>query len=178
MEEDVNDLRYNLDFTAAELRRYYQEKTGKTVFCTERYQQIFKDVASQAIKLNARPEEFIDAQLSAIGKDRMQVAMLLGKKSVEHYQTYMNRTKLPLPELYEIQKRYLRIQIVQAKRTVEQALMDDDLKFQPWFRICITKEPVKEIIDKYKEEAKEDMNAPLRAFLIERKLDVTRITNE
>jgi hypothetical protein len=71
---------------------------------------------------------------------------------------------------------YLMSQIINAKRTVERALMDDDLHFQPWFRCCITREVVPEVMEKYGAEAKEQIKSPvLVKFLEERNLDYSRL---
>lgn len=171
-------MREGLDFIVDELWRIYQEKKPSGLPYNERTRNTLRKAAEICEKLDATPQQYADAIFSAIGKDKMQLAFLHCAEAKKHYHDFMERKSMSLSDLYDLQKMYLKVQITQAKRKVEVALMDDDLNFHPWFRICITKEPVEEIIEKYGEQAREEMNPRLKAFLEMKKLDPKRITNE
>lgn len=173
-----------LTFTRDELRRFYCERkedfTKQKLWLSRSTTQNlpFEKAAKICIALDATPEDFVCAQFRKIGPENMQPAMLHNANAEKYYKDYMSLTRMSLPEVYNTQMLYLETQIRQAKRTVEAALMDDDIKFHPWFRICITKEPIDKVIDKYIAEAQELFNNQLKQFLISKNLDYKRITNE
>lgn len=176
--------RSELDLIKDELIRLYGEHKTKygskrhAMFLSERVLDAFKEAAEICMEIGADPIDFVSAQFAAIHADQMMPVFMHGKNAKKHYQDYMEKRSMSLQELFDLQLLYLRTQILQAKRTVEEALMDDDLNFHPWFRICATKEPNQEIIDKYKEEATGQMSPRLLAFLKSKNLDYVRITNE
>ncbi len=180
MERDEIDLiKDELFHQYCVYKRKYSAKGSKfAIFWNDRTQEAFKKAAILCDELGAEPIDYISAQFARIHADQMMPAFLHGKDAKAHYKEYMEKRSMGLDELYDLQLMYLRSQILQAKRTTEKALMDDDINFHPWFRICITKEPVQEIIDKYREAAAEEMTPKLLAFLKKKNLDYKRITNE
>ena len=174
--EDETDESVNLEFVADEIRRYYVE-LGKFVPSNVRVKDKLIEAAQICIKVSAAPKDFVAAQVASIGKDNMQLNFLAGPGAAERYTQFMEKRQLSVEDSYDVQMMYLKAQITQAKRTVEQALMDDDIGLHPWFRICITKEPNTDVIDKYLAEAKTTITPKIINFLKTKKLDYTRITN-
>ena len=143
---------------------------------TERITEKFKEAAKLCIQLNALPEDFINAQAAYVDVDHLRIDDLSTDRAKKNYEAFLGSRQLPIDRLYNVQMMYLKSQIVNAKRTVERALMDDDLHFQPWFRCCITREVVPEVMEKYGSEAKEQIKSPvLVKFLEERNLDYSRL---
>jgi len=165
-------------FIALELKRFYEKFTKKMTLSVPRTMQHYEKAATICMELDATPEQYVASLVAKIGADKLRVEFLHCAEAKNHYKEYMSERALSLPDIFEVQMMYLRNQLGQAKRKVEDALMDDDLKFQPWFRICITKQPIEEVLDKYCAEAVEQMTPKLKQFLIDKKLDYKRITND
>lgn len=137
----------------------------------------FAKAAVICAELNADPEIYVKAQFAHC--DAARFANLLHTSNARtYYKKYVEEMTLSLDELYDINKMYLTSQITNAGRSVEDALMHDGLDLQPWFRICITKEPIPEVIQRYRAEAKAMLTPKLKNFLKSKNLDYTRISNE
>ncbi len=76
--------------------------------------------------------------------------------------------------VFKIQEGYLRDQLTRRKRPVEEALLDDEIAFFPWFRVLITDKPIPSVIAKYKDKVKASLYPALVAFLSEQKFDLSR----
>lgn len=136
--------------------------------------EAFEKAAALCQKLQANPNEFVAAQFHNKSPELMNIPMLTNSKAEEKYKDYMETYYVRPENLFDVNVVKLKRQI-QLGRPVEWILNNKQLEFPAWFRICITKEPDKELIAKFKAQAKEEMTPTLRVFLIGKKLDVGRI---
>jgi len=178
----------DLNFTTDEIRKYYALKRANILGSSSAYiaptkknDDAFREAAKICLELDAEPETYVRAQFTLF-TDKEALAkvpnLLHHNKAKDYYNDYIQSTTLSFEDSYKLQVAYVRDQVELAQRPVVRALMDDKLNLEPWFRICITKEPVKEVIDKYKDDALEvyERSKRLREFLAEKKLDHTRFT--
>jgi hypothetical protein len=142
-----------------------------------KYQSDFLKASEICEELSADPIIFVDSQFYGANPDQMFPAFLHSVHSRQKYFDYIgNNQDEDFESGFAIQKIYLTQQLVDRGRTVEEALMDKHIDFEPWFRICVTKEPIKEIIDKYQGSARLNLTEKLKEFLRSKNLDYTRIT--
>jgi hypothetical protein len=141
----------------------------------------FIKAAKLCNKLGADPVHFIDAQFNGISQiDKYFPAYLSTIEAEQKYILYMaesniEETKIDLETLYRIQLNYLVTYINKTGLSVENILMKDYIDFTPWFRILITKEPVPEIIDKYRPKIF-PLDSTLLEFLENKKIfDLNRL---
>lgn len=180
----------DIDFLADEIRKYYQMQRsgilGENVFTptSAKYNEAFKKSAVICARLGAEPEMYVKAQFAFIDNNKLLVAPDLlhiesessANKAEHNYKRFIEGMTLSLQQSYDLQLSYLQDQITLVHRPINRALMDDFLNFKPWFRVCITKEPIPEVVEKYKEEAKKEyLNShKLREFMATKKFDHTR----
>ena len=176
----------DLNFTTDEIRKYYAIKRAKVlgsagayIAPTKKNDDAFKAAAKVCIELDAEPEVYVRAQFTLFSDQQLLAklpALLHHGKAKDYYNDYIQSTTLSFEESFKLQVAYVRDQVELAHRPVVRALLDDKLNLEPWFRICITKEPIKEVIDKYKDDALEvyERSKKLRQFLAEKNLDYTR----
>jgi hypothetical protein len=137
----------------------------------------FRKAAELCHKLNAEPTEFISAQFNLRDPDGVYATHLAGDNARKNYVEYMKTYYIEPHELYEVNLRNLHNQIRQGRK-VESILMNDDLNFPGWFRICITLNPEPAIIKKYRAQAKEELTPKLIAFIRSKKMDPGRIEKQ
>lgn len=150
---------------------------GGPVMLPSTADEAFRKAAVICMQLNADPELYVKAQFAGCNAG-ITANFLHTDKAKDYYRIFVEEMVLSLDESYDVQKTLLHNQIVHAGRSVERALMHDGLDFEPWFRICITKEPILEVIQKYREEAKKLLTPKLKKFLDSKKLDYKRIKND
>lgn len=147
-------------------------------FLSSSHNKALDRATEQCIKLGADPENYIRvifAKHTKFGKlPDLDIDMLGTPEHEKAYFDYEDSSTIPIKNSYDIQMEYLRKNI-EAGRKVENILMDKDISFSAWFRICITKEPFSEVIEKYREEAREEMTPQLMEFLTKQGLDSNRI---
>lgn len=171
-----------LEFIAGELRRFYimrrQLAMGQNWFlqANSKHDVAFRKAAEICDRLGAEPEIFVIAQFANSDPKTFLPQFLHSEHAEKNYKNYVAKMTLTHEEWYKLQLEYLRDQVELIHRPVVRALMDDHLNFKPWFRVCITKEPVEELIEKYGAAALEEYTSSksLRDFLALKKLDITR----
>ena len=170
-----------LQFIADEIERlYYRIKArrlGVTFVSPILNKAPFIEAAKVCIENKADPEIYVYSQFAHADCER-SANFLHSNKAKDYYQKYVDEMALSYDESLEVQKQYLTNQIIHCQRSVEEALMHDGADFTPWFRICITKEPNKEVIHKYQDEARKQLTPKLKKFLESKKLDYKRIKND
>lgn len=77
----------------------------------------------------------------------------------------------------EVQKKYL-LEAIKNGRSVESVLLDDNIDFEPWFRILVTKKNIPSVIEKYRDAASEALNDSLLKMVTEQGFDIKRVTTE
>jgi len=139
----------------------------------------FEKAAEICYRIDADPVLFVKAQFNNIKNiDHFQSSFLHTQYAESKYREYVqknciNETPIAYEDLYQTQLSYLR-NLIQSGLTVEQALMKDYVNLKNWFRILITKEPVQEVIDKYKSKVF-PIDEALLHFLKEKKFDLSRL---
>lgn len=160
------------------LKSFYLNKRQEElpfIKLTDKDEIHFDRAAELCLSLKVNPEVYIEAIMKDQDFKLFFSYKLYPKDTQAKIQQYIKDNTPNFYELFDVQKRYLHDQIVRVGKTVEDSLMDDQVDFDAWFRICITKEPVSEIILKYRKKALIELNYELEKFLKEKKLDVERI---
>ena len=169
----VDQIREAFVSKAQKLKPWY-----KTSYKDEKH---FVEAAKICEKLEANPNIYIDAQFEGFKNvDHIQAAFLHSTHAEQKYLDYANKNMvkdIPIDyeALYNIQLRYLK-NLIKSNLSVEDALLKDYIQFEPWFRILITKNPVPDIIKKYKSKLGK-LDPRLLTFLKNKgKFDLRRLT--
>lgn len=137
--------------------------------------------AVYCIEMNADPELYVEAvywKYKDVGFYPNQlIAANIDKIYHEFIESIKVVGKVEIEKQFCIQKHYLLTAIKNTTREPEVILMDDALNFSPWFRVCITKEPVPALLAKYGKEAKKLMTPEIADFLAANNLDTKRLEN-
>ena len=179
MQDDVQ-FQATTEQLAEEIFYYY--KLRRPLNCSyQRLSKVLKDVLNAAAlcckQEGVNAAMYVAAHFHLKNPDTVYLKMLYQKngKSEALCREFKKAHQVDTAALYEHYLKKLSTQI-NLGRSVEWILMNDDFNFPPWFRICITKEPIPEVMEKYLYDAKQEMNPPLRAFIISKNLDVSRIS--
>ena len=135
----------------------------------------FPKLAAQCIKHNLEPSDFITAQFRDMDPSHVTTKSFFTAKAINKCIIHTCDRKVPEKEKFKYGVTYLRSQIVNVSRSVEKVLMDDSLDFPAWFRVVITKEPIKEVMTKYLHIAKSEFNGEIKQVCMENNLDWKRI---
>lgn len=143
-------------------------------------EEAFEKAANTCYKNNLDPVIYVDAHAKEQIDLKTFYATFLNRKDPETdfeiYELYKNNT-IPSETNYErmldSQLVYLRNQL-KLGLTTEQALLDPQVDFKPWFRILITADPIPKIIEKYANQV--NLTADLLEFLkTQPKFNLTRL---
>lgn len=177
----------DVNFVAEELRESFikhKRKVNPTYnLMVAPFRDKFLKAAEHCIKSGIEPDLYVKYHFDKFGAEKMVPQFLYSEgvafDSVEFVKESEQKTSIPPDIHFDVQKQYLYNGVVNCKRSVESVLMDDELKLTPWFRILITKEPVQEVIDKYRIDAARylDSNKKLVEFLKSKNLDLKRISS-
>lgn len=171
MEED------NIEYLQEEIKEHFmriQRDRSPGYKPSIRLQAAIEKAAKICAELGATPRDYVEAQYKFRGMEAFYPSLLHTYKAKENYKEHVSPDD-NYARMIDVQKNYLRIELVQIGRQVKNVLMDDKISFYPWFRICITKDPIPEVIAKYGKEAKAQMNPKLEGFLRSLGLDPQRI---
>jgi len=170
--------------TAEEIREYFErrkieslESTRRTYSTYGRFEDVFEKAAEICDKLKANVADYVDSHFYNVHSDTVQPQFLAASNSIKKYNEYMAQFKTSYEEVFTMFLDKLKRQI-KLGRAVEWILNCKDFDFPPWFRICITKDPIPEVIKNYRAAALQQYTGDLRDFLISKKLDYRRILNE
>jgi len=141
-----------------------------------KYSKSFDKAGEICEDMQVHPEIYIAAHFSTIDPDKLIPPFLHSKNSRDLVNLYIKQSAQTYASKLYIQKIYLDQMMFHGQITEEQALMSNLAKFDPWFRICISEQPIPAVIEKYKEKAKEQLkDGRLTQFLVGNKLDYKRI---
>ena len=140
-----------------------------------RFDEHFREAAEICLELNASPVDYIDALFYNKDPDRIHPPFVSSDFVRKLYKEYTENYQFTYDDSLKVQLLYLSQQVLRRNRNVEDALMDDNVSFEPWFRICITEKPIKQVVEKYKSRARAEYNEILKEFLIKHKLDYRRL---
>jgi hypothetical protein len=160
------------------LEHAYKEEVAKRksyIKIGEESRKYLHKAAEKCLDHGYDPDMYVAAQARYHTTDQFYANQLVTKWADTNYQKYLSTFCEDPIQAFEVQKGYLRTAILRTQRTVEEILMDDLINFSPWFRIIITKEPVPEIVKKYKKVAAAMMTPKLERYLRDLKLDTSRI---
>lgn len=143
----------------------------------ELYQDCFEKVAEIVTDLKTDPEAYIYSQFYNRGDGaKILPQFLYSEEAVQRYLEFANKQNIvTLDDVFNENVQRLKNQM-SLNFTVEEILMSKSFDFRPWFRVCITKEPVPAIMEKFQPLAKEQFNDSIKAILIKHNLDYKRIT--
>lgn len=105
---------------------------------------------------------------------------LYGNSALQKYKSYIASRTIPLQKRFDTQYSYLRDQLVNNDRDIEDTLMDDRINMSAWFRIVITTAPMDAVIRKYRIKAMGELVPEVVEFITTynstgKTLDINRI---
>lgn len=165
-----------IDLIRTSYINYRREKYGKFYKGGEALEKMLPKAAEICERIKADPETYVKAMGQYCTIHGFPPAFLINKFAEQYYRKYIESTEIDPSRLFEVQAKYL-YDSINAGRTVENTLSDDNINFDSWFRIIITKQPDSNIIALYGEEAKKSLSTKLKSFLINKGYDIDRIEN-
>ena len=151
--------------------KYYKIPNGA-------FQKCFEKAAEVIESLNANPMTYIQAQFHNRGDGAKLLPQFLATdKAIDRYLDFVsNKSKVTIDEIFEENVRRLKAQM-QLGFAVKEILMSKSFNFRPWFRLCITKEPIPELMEdkELREKALSEFNNEVKELLVKRGLDYKRI---
>lgn len=137
--------------------------------------------AERCLDMGANPTDYVEALFWRYRDTGFHPNHLNAQDAASVYRAYVERKRdiveLSLPDTYRMQKEYLRTAITNTNRKLEHILMDDALDFAPWFRVCITKEKIPAVVEKYGKRARRliEQHTEIVNLLRREHLDVSRL---
>lgn len=151
-----------------------RQELGYTPRMTDALVKSLPKAVDICIELNADPITYVKAQRKFCVVRNFPPNQLHTNRAREKYIDYVESYRDNDLDSYIVQKRYL-YDAIKSGRSAKSVLLDDVLDFRPWFRVVITKEPIPEVIERYNDQAKEELTPKLEALLKKEGLDVNRI---
>lgn len=140
-----------------------------------KYIDSFRIAASTCRKLNACPVLFIDAIFANSDPDKIFPTFLNNANwCIKKFNTHIVENCTKAADLYPVLLKLLKSQL-DLGRTLEEILLSDYLNFPAWFRVCISKEAIPEVMDKYCAQAELELTLDVKELLKEKGLDYRRI---
>lgn len=141
------------------------------------FQDCFERMAEIVEELKADPEAYIFAQFYNRGEDAKILPQFLhSTEAIKRYVEFVSKQNIiTLDTIFNENVQRLKNQM-SLNFSVKDILMSKSFDFRPWFRICITSEPIPEVIKEFKEAAQAQFNDQIKELLINHKLDYKRIT--
>lgn len=171
---DVGDGTEPLSAKATEFKELFCKRKGHTIR-DGKLNRSFEKASRMCESIGADPTVYIDAHFYGKDPSKIFIAFLHGSNSEETYRKYRELHVTKETDMFEHFCGMLKRQLELGRR-VEWILNNIDLPFPAWFRICISKEPIPSVMQKYKAMAKREMTEDVRNFLDEKGLDYKRIT--
>lgn len=124
-------------------------------------------------RIEYKKEFFNPEQLRGI----KAAAFLKNLKDQEHtsFKVEITNASLDYAELWEHQENLAK-RLLLPKETYEDLMLDSSLKFFGWFRVLSPTQSSSKIIEKYAHIARKEMNQTLKDFLVQKGLDLDRIS--
>ena len=140
------------------------------------YNNISKDggAADRCIQLGADPVLYVQALNKFKSTNVFFPNLLLSKDAAHQYQKLADETKQADSNSFDVQLQYL-VGAIRGGRSIESTLLDDRLQMDAWFRVVISKDPIKAVIQRYADEARGQLTEKIRNLIINKNLDINRI---
>jgi len=140
-----------------------------------------RDCVAKAAKLcvsnKLDPVQFVRAQKYYCKMPGFFPTALTASQALENYHKYVKGVKKDLNSVFHTQCTYLTKAVEAGGYSLEEALMNDGIDLKPWFRILITRNPIPEVIQKYRKAAVACWDDEYERFAKSKNLDTTRITS-
>lgn len=174
---DLTDEELVDELKKAFVRRKQSTQGGRRNYqlVGDTYDKYFIKGAEVCRELRACPILFIDSLFVNADPDKIFPTFLNSrdfctKKYNEYIETYHTKAAVLFPVLLKLLKAQLEL-----GRTLEEVLLSDYLDFPAWFRVCISKEPIPSVMDKYCAAAQLSFSIDVKQLLVDKKLDYKRI---
>ena len=173
----MTDLAAEIKACFINRKRESPGSTRRSYSVGDQLEDVFEQAATICAKLQAHPVDYVEALFYNVDPNSVYPQFLISSNAIKRYNEHQAQFKVKYPEVFELFTSKLKRQI-ELGRKIEWILNCKDFDFPAWFRICITKEPIQEIIDNYKPAAKQEYSEALRNFLISKGLEYRRIIEE
>lgn len=131
--------------------------------------KFFDKAAALCLEMKLEPYEYFAGLLSqpmVHSKGVLYTTMMAPPGFKTWYQGKEERNPAPdLDMMLTAYKRLLEVQLTVRKRGLEKTLLDDEVAFPPWFRVCCTKEPIASVWEKYGQAYKAQLTEDLHQFI-------------
>lgn len=168
--------------TSSLIREAYESikrsRTKKKFYrSSDKFLKQFDKAAAICERLGADPRVYVEAHFHNVDPETIYPTHLASAYSETKVRRYIEENRVDPERELDFYVRHLQ-SFISAGWSVEEALNSDLLKFPAWFRVCITKEANQAIINRYAEEARDELyhNPELKTYLEEEaKLDINRL---
>ena len=151
---DINNITDIIEFQYTLKRRIKHP----SFVATAKNKEDFKKAAQVCIDEEYDPQAFVSAIYNHYENSGIEFysKLLINGNCKAIYADSLVVDGLTVKDVFDTNKDYLRSQLENNGRSVEDVLMDDMLPLQAWFRIVITKEPNPYVIRKYLHLARQE----------------------
>ncbi len=143
----------------------YKQKISPSYRIPPSYSADFKKLAEYCVEKGIDPVVFVDAQFDKIPAHEMTAKRLMYAGSEANFKNYVEKNCASIEEDYKIQLSYLERLVLIKGKSVKQVLLNDNLDFEPWFRILQPVQEIPEITKTFLAEARKKWTPTVEAFV-------------
>ena len=125
---------------------------------TVKNKEDFRKAAQICIDEDYDPQSYVSALYEHYDSGNLEFysRLLISNRCKEIYGECITNSALTIEDVFDTNKAYLRAQIENNSRSVEDVLIDDMIPLQAWFRVLVTKDPIEEVEHKYLATARKE----------------------
>lgn len=174
--QNLSDEELTADIKAAFVNRKRKTKNGvRNYELGVQFDKNFSIAAKVCRRLNACPILLIDSVFHDADADKIFPTFLSNESWVtKKYNKFIDEHHTKAADLFPVLTALLRTQL-EAGRTLEEVLLSSYLNFPAWFRVCISKHPIPEVMKKYGPAARLELNLDIKQLLKNKNLDYRRL---
>lgn len=150
--------------------------------------EYLQEAAILCKQFELHPSKYVDILYDRMAKNKhyFKLSCLAGKEvkkyltdeaaNIDVYKFEITNTTLDYADVWR-QQEDLANAYTRRGESIESVLSDATIKFFGWFRILYTPQRNPDIVDRYKKIARKEVTRALKAFIISKNLDLSRIVD-
>jgi hypothetical protein len=150
--------------------------------------EYLKEAAALCKQFELHPAKYVDILYERMAKHKhfFKLSCLAGKEvkkyltdelnNIDAYKVEITNATLDYADVWR-QQENLANAYTRRGEPIESVLADATIKFFGWFRILFTPQRDPEIVHRYKKIARKELNSALKAYIISKNLDLSRIVD-
>lgn len=170
---------------ALEVRRLFVEQKRKLfpgyTIPGNMYEDCFMKAAEEIEKLHGDPEVYVFSQFYLQEDNAKLIPQFLGtQRAVDRYLDFVVYSKSVISPTTILTENLNKLKTqLRMGFSLEEILKSKSFKFPSWFRLCISKEPIKDLMEdvKLRNKALSEFNDKIKELLEANNLDYKRITS-